>query len=170
MADSPVTSAVTQSLQQTQVAPLLSEAIHRWQAAGVDTSGLGNIQIQVTNLGRLTLGMAAGQTITLDDNAAGWGWFVDQTPGDDSEYLGPGNQGEQNRMDLLTVLEHEVGHLLGYEHQSTGVMIDTLPAGTRRTPDAALSEAGIVTWLGGVDTNRDDRSAGHLGETGIKLN
>jgi hypothetical protein len=41
----------------------------------------------------------------------------------------------------VTVLEHEVGHLLGYEHAPTGVMQDTLTAGTRRTPSGATGEA-----------------------------
>jgi hypothetical protein len=150
--------------------PLLAEALARWQAAGVDTSALDNLSVRIADLGGATLGLAAGHTIWLDDNAAGWGWFVDQTPSDDSEFLAPGNQGEKNRMDLLTVLEHEVGHLLGYEHQPSGVMIDMLPAGTRRTPGGTLSEAGIVTWLGGVDTKGDDWSHGDPGETAIKLN
>ena len=93
--------------------------------------------------------MASGHTIWLDDNAAGWGWFVDPTPADDSEFTTPGNQGEKNRMDLLTVLEHEVGHLLGYEHEESGVMIDTLPAGTRRTPAGAASSIDLagIDWL-----------------------
>ena len=77
--------------------------------------------------------MASGNTIYLDINAAGWGWFVDRTPRNDSEFTRPGNQGEQNRMDLLTVLEHEIGHLLGHDHDDAGVMAETLAAGTRRT-------------------------------------
>ena len=127
-------AGATQTLRQPQVAPLLNEAIHRWQAAGVDTSGIRNIQIQIANLGGTTLGLASGNTIWLDDNAAGWGWFVDVTPWDDSEFFTPGNQGEQHRMDLLTVLEHEVGHLLGYDHDEGGVMAETLSAGERWTP------------------------------------
>jgi hypothetical protein len=125
---------VQETLRAGVVQPLLAEAIRRWRAAGVDTSALGSIQIQIGNLGGGTLGMASGHTLWLDDNAAGWGWFVDPTPWDDSEFYRPGDQGEQHHMDLLTALEHEVGHLLGYEHQQGGVMAEMLNAGTRRTP------------------------------------
>ena len=33
-------------------------------------------------------------------------------------------------MDLLTVMEHEIGHLVGFGHESTGVMRETLAPGT----------------------------------------
>ena len=36
-------------------------------------------------------------------------------------------------MDLLTVLEHEVGHRLGRGHEAEGVMQAALGAGLRRT-------------------------------------
>jgi hypothetical protein len=119
------------TLSFQQVAGLLPEAIHRWQAAGVDTAALAGIDVRITDLGGTTLGLAAGHTIWLDDNAASWGWFVDPTPSNDSEFTTLGNQGEKNRMDLLTVLEHEVGHLLGREHDGDGVMQERLTAGTR---------------------------------------
>lgn len=76
--------------------------------------------VQVRNLGGTTQGQAAGTTIWLDDNAAGWGWFVDLTPGSNSEFVRPGNQGERNRMDLLTVVMHEIGHLLDQDHADEG--------------------------------------------------
>jgi hypothetical protein len=128
------------TLTSQPVDALLPEAIHRWQAAGVDTSGLAGIDIRIADLRGTTLGLAAGHTIYLDANASGWGWFVDPTQSDDSEFTTPGNQGEQGRMDLLTVLEHDTGHPLGYEHDDNGLMIATLPAGTRRT--AAAVEVG----------------------------
>src|SRR5262249_12116292 len=105
-------SAGAATLTAAQVNALLPAAFARWQAAGVDTSRLAGIDVRIADLGGTTLGLASGRTIWLDDNAAGWGWFVDPTPGDDSDVTTPGNQGEQNRMDLLSVLEHELGHLL----------------------------------------------------------
>jgi hypothetical protein len=80
--------------------------------------------------------MAEAGVIWLDINAASWGWFIDPTPSDDSEFVTPGDQGEQDRMDLLTVLMHEMGHLLGQEHAVDGVMTDTLATGIRRLPDS----------------------------------
>jgi membrane-associated phospholipid phosphatase len=128
-------AVVNGSIRATQVRPLLVEALARWRAAGVDTSGLRGIDVRVADLGGRTLGRAAeGHVIWLDDDAAGWGWFVDRTPRSDAEFTRPGDQGEQHRMDLLTVLEHEVGHLLGYGHEAGGVMRETLTAGTRSTP------------------------------------
>jgi hypothetical protein len=125
--------ATTEPLFADAVQALLAEAISRWQAAGVNTSGLGGIDVRISDLGGLTLGQAGDGVIWLDDNAAGWGWFVDPTPNDNSEFTTPGDQGEQGRMDLLTVLEHEVGHLLGREHAENGVMQETLSSGTRLT-------------------------------------
>jgi hypothetical protein len=142
-AAAPAPAPVNVALRTDQVKPLLAAALARWQAAGVNTSALRGIDVRIADLGGTTLGIASGHTIWLDDNAAGWGWFVDKTPWEDSEFTTRGNQGEVGRMDLLTVLEHEVGHLLGREHEATGVMQETLDTGIRRTVSPTRAKDGL---------------------------
>ncbi|MFO0903247.1 MAG: proprotein convertase P-domain-containing protein [Pirellulales bacterium] len=132
-AESLGTGGETSTLSVAQATPFVTEAMARWQAAGNDTSALRGVNVQIADLGGTTLGLAAGNTLWLDDNAAGWGWFVDSTPRDDAEFALPGNQGEQDRMDLLTVVMHELGHLLGRGHDEEGLMAETLAAGVRST-------------------------------------
>jgi hypothetical protein len=74
---------------------------------------------------------------------------VDTTPGDDAEFTTPGDQGEQDRIDLLTVLEHALGHLLGFRHTDSGVRAETLAAGTRRVPssNADLVDLAMLDWV-----------------------
>jgi len=128
---------VAATLNPNQVQPLLIEAITRWAASGVDTNILSGVHVRITDLPSAILGQAVGDTIYLDSNAAGWGWFIDPTPHNNSEFTTPGNQGEQHRMDLLTVVMHELGHVLGYEHEATGVMQDTLSASVRELPNGS---------------------------------
>jgi hypothetical protein len=122
-------------------------------AAGVDAASLAKLRdatVSIADLGGAALGMAypGRHAITLDDDAAGWGWFVDPTPYDDNEFVLPGDQGEQDRMDLLSVVMHELGHLLGYEHDDEGVMAEALEAGTR--PTVGHESAVDVTFAADV--------------------
>lgn len=141
------TSPLNEMLSLPQAQPLFIEALAHWKLNRADVSRLGSVQIQVTELGDSTPDLAAGNTIWLDANAAGWGWFVDATPWDDAEFITPGDQGEQNRIDLLSVLEHEIGHLLGYEHEEDGVMAETLDTGTRTAPTRGLDANEETLWM-----------------------
>jgi hypothetical protein len=81
-------------------------------------------------------------TLTLDDDAAGHGWFIDTSPGDDREFFRGGAvmtakpQGQAaGRIDMLSVLAHELGHAMGLGHADGGVMAETLLPGQRAVPE-----------------------------------
>src|SRR5262249_52963916 len=137
------------SLRLLQVQPLLAEAVAPWQWAGIDTSSLGNIQIQIADLGGTTLGSASRRTIWLDANAAGWGWFVEPKPWDDSEFPTPGDKSEQGQRDLWTVLRHEIGYFLSQDHEAGGLIAQTLTAGTRQVPasSSVLMDVAVLDWV-----------------------
>ena len=97
-----------------------------------------------------------GNSLWLDANAAGWGWFIDRTPRNDSEFTRRGNQGEQPSMDLLTVLEDEIGHPPGYEHENYGLIRGTPAVGERQTPDRVdLGESWWLAVLTDLSKKRD---------------
>jgi hypothetical protein len=81
-------------------------------------------------------------------NAAGYGWFVDPTPYNDSEY-GPkklpsaATLTATRSMDLLTAVLHELGHTLGRDdlhsaNTANDLMYESLTPGTRKTNLAAV--------------------------------
>lgn len=104
---------------------------------------LSEVDIKVVDLAAGTLGRAVPGTIYIDVNAAGYGWFVDATPTDNSEFstsselslIALPDSKAAGHVDLWTVILHELGHLLGYEHADDGVMQESLATGERRLAD-----------------------------------
>jgi hypothetical protein len=93
------------------------------------------------------LGQTTGTTITLDDNAAGYGWFIDATPDLNEEFLptadptvwkAKAGSAAEGKMDMLSVLLHEYGHVVGldYSADAHSNMAATLQPGVRRTLSA----------------------------------
>ncbi len=104
--------------------------------------------MRITDLPDLELARYVDGQILIDYNAAGHGWFIDRTPGDDREYTDDGvllvaRNGSAAGMDLLSVIEHELGHAAGAGHDDEGLMSESLAAGTR-IADPVLPLFGAV--------------------------
>ena len=98
----------------------------------------------------------------IDRTAAGWGWLLDPTPWDDFEFLprdpssrrlafATGCVAADCGMDLLTVLWHELGHVLGRSHVDDpwDLMAQSLVPAVRRLPetvDAAFADTNSIVF------------------------
>ena len=113
-------------------------------SSGLDSNG---VSVSFVDLPTGALGQTIGTTITLDTNAAGYGWFVDSTPGLNEEFLptadptvwkAKAGSAAEGRMDMLSVLLHEYGHVVGLDHSADAhsSMAATLQPGVRRTLSA----------------------------------
>ncbi len=129
-------------ISQAQLGDIVNHAVAQWTLTGLDhtqVASLANVQFQFADLAGTKLGQATRDTVILDITAAGHGWFVDNTPELDDEFFN--RDGELfakedseafERMDLLTVVMHELGHVIGQDDSEAGIMNGTLESGIRR--------------------------------------
>lgn len=146
----PITAS-TDLLSNAELAPIVAQAKEFWEEA-LGNNGrvnlLEGVQVSVSDLPGNTLGTAFGSTIVIDANAAGYGWFIDPTPADSIEFI---NGSAPSGMDLLTVVMHEMGHVLGYSDVYDGsniIMDGELATGIRYTIPT-LTEIGETSLNGG---------------------
>ena len=114
-----------------EVRAMLARAVASWRADGIDAASsraLDTVTVTVGDLDGAVLAVADGDVITVDIDAAGWGWFLGDGPV------------PADRMDLLATLLHEVGHVLGLDH-GAGIMAPHLAPGARWTSPTALRAA-----------------------------
>src|SRR2546427_407858 len=131
-------------LRDSDVLPVVDAAISRWLASNLSdavTNRLDQLSVRIVDLPGRMLGRTSGRTIQLDPTAAGYRWFVDPSPSSNDEFeptdtetlfaAQPGSPA-RGRMDLLTVVEHEIGHVLGFHHDDPIAPIAGVPGPGRR--------------------------------------
>ena len=147
------------SLTQDELSGVVGGAIERYERAGASSDELdllSSLSFAIVDLSPGQLG-AAGSYIAVDVNGAGYGWFVDATPDDNSEFdlaLAANSSSEAaGRMDLLTVVMHEMGHVLGrgHSHDDHDLMGETLEAGTRKLLDHDAHDPDSVDHVFGEE-------------------
>lgn len=155
----PVENSTAASVDADAVRRFLVAAGERWHEAGVSRHIVGkaleSLTVTVTDLPGSQLAGIHGSVIFVDHNAAGHGWFVDATPGDDAEFprattggLRAGtNSPAYEHADLLTAVMHEMGHWFGLPHSDRpgNIMHEELDLGTRVNPSAV--DAAIVELI-----------------------
>src|SRR5262249_31763872 len=68
---------------------IVEQAIENWEATALTAAQdayLRSVTVSFADLGGITLGQATPGQITIDDNAAGLGWYIDLSPQDNAEF------------------------------------------------------------------------------------
>jgi hypothetical protein len=126
------------SLTQAALKAAVAAAKAQWLAADPD-AGFASVTFSIEDLPGLLLGQTTGSHVVIDATAAGWGWNVMYADG-------------RPHMDLVTAVAHELGHVLGYEHEDGGLMAETLSPTVREraTMPAApawIRSPGVGAWV-----------------------
>ncbi|QDT82004.1 putative outer membrane protein PmpB precursor [Gimesia maris] len=134
-------------VEQASAEPMLSSVVESLdpQLTAAQNAKLAQVDIEIVDLPEGVLSNTVHGTIYIDVNAAGYGWFVDDTPDDHSEFYATGpytlvsvpyaTSNVLGKIDLWTVILHELGHLLGYDHAEDGAMQESLAPSERRLMD-----------------------------------
>jgi hypothetical protein len=146
------------SLTETVLGAMGYQAVEIWAAAGISAEGISTMDAanllteDLSYMGGV-LGLAMFGEVTIDDDAVGYGWYIDDLIdpyATDTNIVG---------VDLLTVMLHEYGHILGFAHNDIegDIMNPTLSLGQRKMPEVGYQ--GVMA---------DTEGELHLGELNLE--
>ncbi|HVF11605.1 MAG TPA: hypothetical protein VNA87_00820, partial [Actinomycetota bacterium] len=151
-------------LDEATLAALVAQGIASWKAQlGADHVAIANfegLRFAITDLADGFLGQTHIGTVYLDVNASGYGWAV-------APALAADGLGQFGSVDAMQVVMHELGHILGLEHEDADefavmsselvISLDRGTVGGSSTPSASF--AMVVRVLN--SPNIDLGGAGH---------
>jgi hypothetical protein len=161
--DPPPTVVNDNVLTVAELNTLVDAAIQRWIDAGATAAqvdAMRAVQFGVVDMAGIYVGTSNHGVINIDVDGAGYGWFVDSTPGEDSEFDGSGSRltadsggGAEGKLDLLTVLMHELGHQIGLDDvyvtsKGDDVMFGYMSVGERRLPTDGEASGAVPGSIG----------------------
>ncbi|MCL4207488.1 MAG: hypothetical protein KJ000_33815, partial [Pirellulaceae bacterium] len=150
-------------LTQAAVDAVLPAAREYWMSSGLADWQVAELYRTPVSIGDLSyrgaLGVAKPEGIWLDASGAGLGWSVGS-----SQWSVVNGSQTTTAYDVLTVLTHELGHVLGYDdldpdHHSDHIMTGVLKPGAGRMEIAAGGRGPL--WV--ADAERDSELANLLG-------
>lgn len=147
----------TTDLTTDQLAPIVSAATAYWQninLTAAQQTALDSVTVTISALDGAFLGLAGPNSILIDTDGAGHGWFIDANP------LALGSLQPGNRVDLFTTVLHELGHVIGLNDtydaaDADNIMYGYLAAGERRLELAAPSDSDLDVVFGQIAEDDD---------------
>ncbi len=170
----------TGSEQPSWLMSTVDVAQQRWVDAvpGITAEHFENVEYALQDLPGTVLGQITRSgdvyQIDFDINATGVGWFIDSTPYEDDEFTpisgaalsAPSDSPASGRVDLLTVILHEIGHVLGLPDLAAVLYPDSLMTGTLSPGIRRIPTSDDVVWsladLGSHIVEPGDRHLMHL--------
>ena len=160
-AAAPTDAPTAAELTAAQLDEVVEQAKSAWIAVKADADFTG-LSISIADLVGLELGITAAKQVTIDGTAGGWGWTV-----------------SGGKMDLLTVVLHELGHVLGLEHAGEDTLMgETLAPGETHGAEApqassasaapaATAAAAAASWTISLANGADHTVTISLGADGL---
>ena len=122
---------LTQNQLDTLSAAVVERATSQFAANYPNAAALKDVTFKLADLSGNVLAVQIGNVIWIDQTAASCGWYVDETPYDDTDDTA---LTDAERVDLLSVILHELGHAAGLDHSDEGFMSESISTGVRRLP------------------------------------
>ena len=156
-------AALDQTTLDQAVAQAIDELASELSLTDAEVTLLSSIHFEIADLGGETLGLQSGDTVIIDINAAGHGWDTSSVDGSTS-----GSEvalSTEGGIDLLTVVKHELGHVLGLDHDDAEEFEWMAPSVDVTAGAGTVALSGAVQGdPGGPARNQKPGRAGNRGE------